>query len=61
MSEWNKTQSKQDGGKKRTSNRANLADKWKKARVGSVSNANTELMEAMVDSHSADMAVMMRG
>ncbi len=59
MSEWNKTQPKRDCGKKRTSERAKSTDKWKKARVASVvSKANKELMEAMADSHSADMAVM---
>ena len=58
LSEWNKTQPKRDGGKKCTSDRAKSTDKWKKARVASVSKANTELMEAMADSHSADMAVM---
>jgi len=35
-----------------------LADKWKKARVASMLKAHAEIMEAMVDSHSADMAVM---
>ena len=58
LSEWNKTQPKRDGGKKRTSERAKSADKWKKALVASVSKAHAELMEAMADSHSADMAVM---
>ncbi len=33
-------------------------EKWKKARVASVSKAHTEIMEAMADSHSAEMAVM---
>jgi hypothetical protein len=58
LSEWNKTQPKRDSGKKRTSDRAKSADKWKKARVASVLKAQAELMEAMADSHSADMAVM---
>jgi len=58
LSEWNKSHPKRDGGKKRTSNRAKSTDKWKKARVASMSKAHTELMEAMADSHSADMAVM---
>ncbi len=58
LSEWNKTQPNRDDGKKRTSNRAKSADKWKKAHVASMSKANTELMEAMADSHSADMPVM---
>ena len=58
LSEWNKTQPKRDGGKKHTSDRAKSADKWKKARVASVLKARAEIMEAMVDSHSADMAVM---
>jgi len=58
LSEWNKTQPKRDGGKKRSSDRAKSADKWKKARVASVSKACAEIMEAMSDSHSADMAVM---
>ena len=35
-----------------------MADKWKKACAASVSKAHTELMEAMADSHSSDMAVM---
>ena len=59
LSEWNKTQPKREGGKKRTSEKSKSTDKWKKARVASVlSKANKELMEAMADSHSADMAVM---
>jgi len=58
LSEWNKTQPKRDSGKKRTSDGAKSADKWKKARVASVSKAHAEIMESMVDSHSADMAVM---
>ena len=35
-----------------------MADKWKKARVASMSKDHPELMEAMADSHSANMAVM---
>ena len=58
LSEWNKTQPKREGGKKRTSEKSKSNEKWKKARVASVSKAHTELMEAMADSHSADMAVM---
>jgi hypothetical protein len=59
LSKWNKnkTQPKRDVGNKRTSDKSKLADKWKKARVASA-KAQTELMEAMADSHSADMAVM---
>ncbi len=44
LSEWNKTQPKRDGGKKRTSNRSKLADKWKKACVASVSKAHAEII-----------------
>ena len=59
LSEWNKAQPKRDCGKKRTSEKSKSTDKWKKARVASVlSKANKELMEAMADSHSAEMAVM---
>jgi len=58
LSEWNKTQRKRDGGKKCTSKRAKSAEKWKKARVASMSKTHAELMEAMADFHSADMAVM---
>ena len=60
LSEWNKAQPKREGGKKRTSEKSKSTDtKWKKARVASVlSKANKELMEAMADSHSAEMAVM---
>jgi alpha-galactosidase/6-phospho-beta-glucosidase family protein len=58
LSEWNKTQPKREGGKKRTSKKSKSNEKWKKARVASVSKAHTELMEAMAVSHSADMAVM---
>ncbi len=58
FSEWNKTQPKREGGKKCTSEKSKSNEKWKKARVASVSKAHTERMEAMVDSHSAEMAVM---
>ena len=53
LSEWNKSQPKREGGKKRTSKKSKSHEKWKKARVASVSKAHTELMEAMADSHSA--------
>ena len=58
LSEWNKTQPKREGGKKRTSEKSKSNEKWKKACVASVSKAHIELMEAMADSHSAEMAVM---
>jgi hypothetical protein len=59
LSEWNKTNnSKKDGNKRTKSERGKSNEKWKKARVAAVSKANTELMEAMSESHNAEMACM---
>ncbi len=59
LSEWNKTtNSKKDGNKKSKSEKGKSNEKWKKARVAAVSKANTLLMEAMLESHTAKMAVM---
>jgi len=59
LSEWNKTTSpKKDGSKKTKSERGKSNEKWKKARIAAVSKANTELMEAMMESHNADMACL---
>ncbi len=59
LSEWNKTtNSKKDGGKKTKSEKGKSNEKWKKARVVAVSKANTALMEAMLEFHTAEMVVM---
>lgn len=59
LSEWNKTTNPQkDGGKKTKSERGKSNEKWKKARIASVSKANKELMEAMTESHNADIACL---
>jgi hypothetical protein len=59
LSEWNKTtNSKKDGNKKTKSKQGKSNEKWKKARIDAVSKANTELMEAMSESHNADMALL---
>ena len=59
LSECNKaTSPKKDGSKKTKSERGKSNEKWKKARIAAVSKANTELMEAMMESHNADMACL---
>ena len=59
LSECNKTTSlKKYGSKKTKLERGKSNEKWKKARVAAVSKSNTELMEAMTESHNADMACL---
>ena len=59
LSEWNKTtNSEKDGTKKTKSERGKSNEKWKKARIAAVSKANTKLMEAIPESHNAEMACM---
>ena len=60
LSEWNRTtNAKKDGGTKRSKyDKGKSNEKWKKARVAAVSKANTELIEAMSESHNAEMACM---
>jgi hypothetical protein len=58
LSEWNKTNNaKKDGGANRPkSEKGKTNEKFKKARIAAVSKANTELIEAMSESHKAEMA-----
>jgi hypothetical protein len=59
LSEWNKTtNSKKDGNKKTKSKKGKSNEKWKKACIAAVSKANTKLMEAMSESHNAEIAVL---